>query len=69
MIAMEQRLLSVKEVAERLNVSEGMVKQWLRSKELAGYKLGGIWRVEPVAVDTFLKERSNRKNQNKPTSA
>lgn len=39
------RLLTPEEVAERLSVTVKTVREWLRTGELTGVKLGRIWRV------------------------
>lgn len=66
MIAMDRQLLTVEEVAQRLQLSEGTVKRLLRDGELEGYKIRGTWRIAQSNLEQFLERRSNRRNQNKP---
>jgi excisionase family DNA binding protein len=56
-----ERMLTVKEVAERLRVHVGTVRRWLEEHELRGVKLGGQagWRIRESEVERFLKERES----------
>jgi excisionase family DNA binding protein len=56
-----ERMLTVKEVAERLRVHVGTVRHWLEKKELSGIKLGGQagWRVRESELERFLKARES----------
>ena len=47
-------MLTTKDVAERLNVSEKTVRNWIDEGQLEGYKLGKNYRIEPEAVEKFL---------------
>lgn len=55
-----EKLLTVKEVAERLRVHTGTVRRWLEEEKLHGYRLGGStgWRVNESEVARFLQERA-----------
>ena len=54
-------MLTVKQVAERLQVHVGTVRRWLESKELSGVNLRGKagWRIPEYALQQFLKERES----------
>jgi excisionase family DNA binding protein len=64
MVAMaEERLLTVEEVAERLQVSEWTIRDWLRSGRLKGSRMGGRklgWRIRPAELDRFITESEQR---------
>ena len=45
------------EVAERFRVSPKTVRDWLRSGELVGVKVGRSWRIKASDVDRYLEER------------
>jgi excisionase family DNA binding protein len=47
-------LLTVKDVAERLGVTDRHVRKMLQDGELPSYKLGEMRRVEPDAVEAYL---------------
>ena len=55
----EERLLTVPEVAERLQVHANTVRRWLASGRIRGAKYGGDktgWRVRPSEVERFIRE-------------
>lgn len=57
-IMASERLLTVREVADRLHISEYTVREWLRLKKLKGYRPGGTkagWRVREADLDQFLE--------------
>jgi excisionase family DNA binding protein len=50
----ERPLLSPKELAARLGISERTVRSMIESGALPSVKVGGLRRVEAVAVDEWL---------------
>lgn len=59
----EERMLTVEEVAERLQVSEWTIRDWLRTGRLKGHRMGGRklgWRVRPSELQRFLTETEHR---------
>ena len=57
-VMQETKLLTVGQVAERLQVSEYTVRRWLNSDRLKGLKLGGDrlgWRVSEDELRRFLE--------------
>jgi excisionase family DNA binding protein len=60
MVAMtqEREFLTVKEIADRMRVTEFTVRNWLRSGRLKGYRPGGTkagWRVRESDLDRFIE--------------
>lgn len=53
-------LLTVEDVARRLNTSEASVRRWLRNGELIGIQVGGEWRIERADLEDYI--RRNRKS-------
>jgi excisionase family DNA binding protein len=54
----EQRLLTVREVAERLRSSPETVRRWLRQGKLRGFRPGGTilgYRVPEGELQRFLR--------------
>jgi len=51
----KDQLLTVKEVAEYLNVHELTVRRHLESGKLKGYKVGNRWRIKRVDLEAYLK--------------
>ncbi len=61
MIVMDSNLLTVKEVAERLRLSEEAVRRLLRSKLLRGFVVQGSWRISQQDLIDYLNRQSNIK--------
>ena len=62
MVMTSERLLTVKDITERLGVHENTVLAWLKRAELKGYRLGGTragWRVRESDLEHFLERRAN----------
>jgi excisionase family DNA binding protein len=59
-------LLTVKEVAQVLRLSEEAVRRLLRSKQLRGYTVQNSWRIRQEDVEEFLERQSNM-NQDENT--
>jgi excisionase family DNA binding protein len=49
------RVLTVNQVAERLQVTPRTVKAWLTDGRLQGIKMGRLWRIRPEAVEELLR--------------
>jgi len=54
------RLLTVEDVAARLNVSGWSVYKLLRRRKLPGVRVGGAWRVAPEKLEAFIKRGGAR---------
>jgi len=58
----DEQVLTVPEVADRLRVSAATVTNWLREGRLRGYRIGGTkagWRIEGADVERFIAERKS----------
>lgn len=55
----ENPLLTPPQVAQRLQVNERTVTQWLRKGHLRGFKIGKEWRVSQRDLDAFLEDSAN----------
>ncbi len=56
----DERQLSVEDVAQTLGVSEWTVRNWLREGRLRGYRPGGTrigWRVRASALREFIERQ------------
>lgn len=51
------RYQTVRELAERLEVAEATVRQWIRSGELRAIDIGKGWRISDSDLERFLKDR------------
>ncbi len=56
---MDEQFLTPHQVAERLQVNEGTVTQWLRKGHLRGFKVGKEWRISPDDLQAFLEASAN----------
>ncbi len=62
----EQRLLTVREVAERIRSSPETVRRWLRQGKLRGFRPGGTklgYRVPEGELQRFLAELNHGRVQ------
>ena len=48
-------MLTVAEVADRLNVSTRTVRRWIDAKELEIHRLGHVIRISPADYQAFLE--------------
>lgn len=53
----QDRYQTVQEVAERLEVSEATVRQWIKAGELRAIDIGKGWRVSNTDLAMFLTAR------------
>ena len=53
-----RRFLTVKEVADLLQVSEASVRHWIKQQQLRAIDLGREWRVIPRDLEAFLVTHS-----------
>jgi len=53
-------MLTPNEVAEFLRIEPHVVQQWLTSGQLAGFDLGGEWRVSTDQLTAFLRTTQER---------
>lgn len=49
-------VLTIKEIAEQLKVSERTVRNWIDKGDLIGYRLGGQYRVNTADLNTFIEK-------------
>lgn len=53
----KDRYQTVQELAERLDVAEATVRQWIKSGELRAIDIGKGWRIADTDLDQFLRAR------------
>lgn len=51
---------TVREVADRLKVSEATVRQWIRAGDLRAIDIGKGWRIADRDFDAFLEGHATR---------
>lgn len=52
---MEERWLSVEEIAAHLGVSRDTVYKWISRKNLPGHKVGKLWKFSTQEVDDWVR--------------
>ncbi len=58
----DDRLLTVTEVADQLRISQNTVRNWLRSGRLRGRRIGGTkagWRIPASEIIRLMSGRSS----------
>lgn len=54
-----KQYLTVRQVAEKLDVTEEWVRDLINAKEIKAVKMGK-WRIKPQDLDAFVKSRYNK---------
>ncbi|HBT88459.1 helix-turn-helix domain-containing protein [Desulfobacter sp.] len=52
---MEDRWLSVEEIAQYLGVSKDTVYTWINKKKMPAHKIGRLWKFKKEQVDTWVE--------------
>lgn len=52
---MEERWLSVDEIAAHLGISRDTVYKWIVRKQLPGHKVGKLWKFSTREVDEWVR--------------
>ncbi len=56
----DEKLLTPVDVADRLQINERTVTQWLRKGHLRGFKAGKEWRVSVKDLESYLEAGANK---------
>ena len=54
MIPQDRKMLSIRAVADHLDVSTKTIRRWIDRGGLPAFKLGGRWRIDPDDLERFL---------------
>jgi excisionase family DNA binding protein len=52
---MDDRWLSVEEIAEHLGVSKDTVYSWVSSKGMPGHRVGRFWKFKKEEIDDWVR--------------
>jgi excisionase family DNA binding protein len=63
---MEDRWLSVDEIAEHLGIKRDTVYKWISERQMPGHKIGRLWKFNKQEVDEWV--RSGGANTSLPES-
>ena len=61
---MIEKLLTLEQVAEYLNVDKFTVYRLLADKELPAFKVGNQWRFKRKMIENWLMQNSNLRRKN-----
>ncbi|WP_186035019.1 methylation-associated defense system helix-turn-helix domain-containing protein MAD1 [Burkholderia gladioli] len=56
----ERGILTIKEVAEYLKVTERTIYRLAAAKEIPAFKVGGTWRFRTVDIDGWISAQSKK---------
>jgi excisionase family DNA binding protein len=56
-IVMQDKMLSVDEIADELGVNPETVRVWIRSGELVAYNIGKGYRISRADLEDFIRRR------------
>jgi excisionase family DNA binding protein len=68
-IGMPGKLLTTKQVQERLGVSERTVFNFMERGDLKGFKVGRSWRFEESEVEDYLRRQQEKAREQRESSA
>ncbi|HHH0339048.1 TPA: helix-turn-helix domain-containing protein [Yersinia enterocolitica] len=51
-------ILTVKQVAEYLKVTEKTIYRLVSAKKIPAFKVGGTWRFSSSSIDSWIKQQS-----------
>lgn len=57
---MNDELLTVKQIEERLKVSERTVFNLMKRKEIQGFKVGKSWRFASSNIDAYIERQKGK---------
>ncbi len=64
------KLLTMKQVEERLGVSSRTVFNFIQRGEIKGFKVGKSWRFEESEIEDYLKrQQAKAEKQREPSAA
>ncbi len=63
MSSMEDRWLSVEEIAEYLGVSKDTVYAWIDSKGMPAHRMGRLWKFKTAEVDAWVVRGGAARNR------
>lgn len=58
----DAQFLTVKQVAERMQVGEQAVRRWIKSGELPAIDIRGQYRIHPDDLNEFIRQHRKKLN-------
>lgn len=59
---MEDRWLSVEEIATYLGVSKDTVYNWINKKKMPSHRIGRLWKFKKIEVDEWVRKGGAAEN-------
>jgi excisionase family DNA binding protein len=59
-VPISDKLLTVKDIAKKLNVSLQTVRNYIKEGKIKAYKFDNVWRIPSKEVDKFLEDRMTK---------
>ena len=59
-IPLEDRWLSVDEIAAYLGVKRDTIYKWINNKDLPAHKIGRLWKFRKLEVDSWVKINNSK---------
>ncbi len=56
--ASEEEILTIKQVADYLKVTERTIYRLAAAKKIPAFKVGGTWRFSRTDIDSWIKQQS-----------
>lgn len=66
MLSVEERWLSVDEIAEYMGVSKDTVYSWITAKGMPSHKMGRLWKFKRDEVDAWVRSGGAADKSEKP---
>lgn len=54
-------LITVEEMARRLNITPRAAREWLKKGIIPGIKLGRIWRIDEKDLEEFIRKAKDKR--------
>ncbi|MCD4654075.1 helix-turn-helix domain-containing protein [bacterium] len=61
---MEDRWLSVDEIAAYLGIKRDTVYRWISERDMPGHKIGRLWKFRKEEVDDWMRGSGSHSNAN-----
>jgi len=62
---MKDDILTIKDVAEMLKLTEKTAYRLVSDREIPGFKVGGSWRFSRKELEKWIAEQNNKPGDNK----
>jgi len=67
-MTVEERWLSVDEIAGHLGISKETVYRWLEKKKIPAHRVGKLWRFKHSEVDAWIKQGDASEDSKTPST-